>query len=409
MKVCGTVAAVTLTVAACGSSSKTSSPTTNGAPAATTGSVPPSTGSDIKVMALGQFQNAQFAFPESLSGIEARINTVNAAGGIKGRKISVIPCNDNGDPNTAAACARTAVQDHVAAVIAGFSNFGPNSLPILQAANIPYLNSELNTPVDLTNPMVFTPDGGVPAVAFGIGVAAAQSGCKKVAVLVANNPSGLLSGKEIAAGAKSGGSTVTTTVSEPLELPDYSAPVTQLVGSGAQCIGLEISPSDFVKFFTALHDSSAPKTVVVLGSGLTTPLESQLHGLDNGSIQVTSSYLPGQPQTAQFASEMKTQEPKAAQDSFSIAAWSAALLFCDIVSNSSTVDNATVLAALQQTKNADLGTYPAVSFTPNPVTSFARLTNTKVFAYTYASGNYTALPGNPFDIQTALLQAGNSV
>jgi ABC-type branched-subunit amino acid transport system substrate-binding protein len=416
MKICCVAIATALIVAACGSSSK---PTTSGTTATTTGSpggstastAAPSatTGTTIKLMALGQFQNSQFAFPESLSGIQARVDSVNATGGINGSKIDLIPCNDAGDPNVTAACARTAVSDHVAAVIAGFSNFGPNSLPILQQASIPYINSELNTPTDLTNPMVFSADGGVPAGAFGIGAAAVANGCKKVGVLAANNPSGALSAKEIAAAVKANGGVVTTSISEPLSIPDYSSPVQQLVSSGAQCIGIEISPTNFVEFFSALHDSSAPTTTVVLGAGLTTPLESQLHGLDNGSVQVSSPYLPGQPQTAQFTKEMQTWEPKAARDSFSISAWAGTLLFTDIAAKLQTVNNTNVLAALQQLKSIDLGVYPPVSFQPNPVTSFARLTNTKVFAYKYDNGNYTLLPGMPLDIQSSLQGAGSSV
>jgi ABC-type branched-subunit amino acid transport system substrate-binding protein len=403
-----------LALAGCGSSGTSSSSTStaaNASPAASgsTGTSVGASGASIKIMALGQFQNPQFAFPESLSGIEARVDAANASGGINGKKIDLIPCNDAGDPNVAASCARTAVSDHVAAVIAGFSNFGPNSLPILQAANIPYINSQLNTPTDLTNPMVFSPDGGVPAGAFGIGVAAAKSGCTKVAVLDADNPSGILSGKEIAAGAKANGATVTKILSEPLDLSDYSSPVTQLVGSGAQCIGIEISPTTFVGFFTALHDSANPKTTVVLGAGLTTPIESQLHGLDNGTIQVSSSALPGLPQTAQFTKEMDTYQPKAAQDSFSISAWSGAQLFCDLASKLTTVNNTTVLAALRQTKGIDLGPYPPQSFTPNHVSNFSRLTNTNVFAYKYMNGKFTPLPDNPFNIESALQASGNSL
>jgi ABC-type branched-subunit amino acid transport system substrate-binding protein len=407
-----TVAAA-LALAGCGSSGTSSSSTSaaNASPSTSgsTGTSAGTSGASIKIMALGQFQNPQFAFPESLSGIEARVAAANASGGINGQKIDLIPCNDAGDPNVAASCARTAVSDHVAAVIAGFSNFGPNSLPILAAANIPYINSQLNTPTDLTNPMVFSPDGGVPAGAFGIGVAAAKSGCTKVAVLDADNPSGILAGKEIAAGAKANGATVTKILSEPLDLSDYSSPVTQLVGSGAQCIGIEISPTTLVGFFTALHDSANPNTTVVLGAGLTTPLESQLHGLDNGTIQVSSSALPGLPQTAQFTKEIDTYEPKGAQDSFSISAWSGALLFCDLASKLTTVNNTTVLAALRQIKSINLGPYPSESFTPNHVSNFSRLTNTNVLAYKYMNGKFTPLPDNPFNIESALQASGNSL
>jgi ABC-type branched-subunit amino acid transport system substrate-binding protein len=42
-------------------------------------------------------------------------------GGIKGAKLNLIVCDDKDSPNTSASCARTAISDHVAAVIAGIS------------------------------------------------------------------------------------------------------------------------------------------------------------------------------------------------------------------------------------------------------------------------------------------------
>jgi len=80
-------------------------------------------GPPIKVMAMEAYTIPSSGlvdphFPAAL----ARAKAINAAGGIKGRPVTVIRCDTKSDPNQAAACARKAVSEKVVAVI------GPNTI-----------------------------------------------------------------------------------------------------------------------------------------------------------------------------------------------------------------------------------------------------------------------------------------
>ena len=103
-----------LVVAACSSGSAGSSSAGSGAAtgAAATSSGPVPAGA-IKIFVMGTFSSPQESVPGALQGAEAAADSINASGGINGKKIAIISCNDQSDPNQAAACARQAVADHV--------------------------------------------------------------------------------------------------------------------------------------------------------------------------------------------------------------------------------------------------------------------------------------------------------
>src|SRR2546421_2510033 len=123
-------AAIVLTASACGSGS---GGTGTAADASTQG--------PIKIMVIGTLQSAAFGFPESVDGAKAAAMAINKAGGINGQQVQILSCNDQFDPNTAAACAQQAVNDKVDAVVTGYTSFGRNIVPILKAADIPFIGN----------------------------------------------------------------------------------------------------------------------------------------------------------------------------------------------------------------------------------------------------------------------------
>ena len=72
-----------------------------------------SSSAPIDVMAIGVFQSSALSLPDAVGALKAHVSAVNDAGGVNGRKINLIVCNDNFDPNTAADCARQTGTPHV--------------------------------------------------------------------------------------------------------------------------------------------------------------------------------------------------------------------------------------------------------------------------------------------------------
>jgi ABC-type branched-subunit amino acid transport system substrate-binding protein len=80
--------------------------------------------------------------PETFTGAEAAGSYVNAHGGfVAGHPVSIVTCNGEGTPTASSQCAQQFVAAHVIAVIGTGLDFPTSGMPILQAANIPFVGT----------------------------------------------------------------------------------------------------------------------------------------------------------------------------------------------------------------------------------------------------------------------------
>ncbi|MEU0226279.1 ABC transporter substrate-binding protein [Streptomyces sp. NPDC006284] len=106
---------------------------------------------------------------------QAYARSVNAQGGLGGRKLNVLTCNDHNDSVTAAKCARLAVKENVVAVVGSYSQHADSFLPVLEGAGIPYIGGYGITNTEFTSPLSYPVNGGQPALLAGLGSALAGS------------------------------------------------------------------------------------------------------------------------------------------------------------------------------------------------------------------------------------------
>ncbi|MFD0329256.1 ABC transporter substrate-binding protein [Streptacidiphilus monticola] len=85
---------------------------------------------------LGSEAGSEPAVPVTAQAIAQWINDT---GGIGGRTLRVITCDERDTAEGAQACATQAVQQNVAAVVGSYSQFGDSFMPVLSEAGIPYL------------------------------------------------------------------------------------------------------------------------------------------------------------------------------------------------------------------------------------------------------------------------------
>ncbi|MET9445758.1 ABC transporter substrate-binding protein [Streptomyces cinerochromogenes] len=107
---------------------------------------------------------------------------VNAHGGINGRRLEVLTCNDHNDGVGAARCARRAANENVVAVVGSYSQFGDSYLAPLEGAGIPYIGGYGVTNDEFTSAMSYPVNGGQPALLAGLGKALAAT-CGNVALV----------------------------------------------------------------------------------------------------------------------------------------------------------------------------------------------------------------------------------
>ncbi|CAL9491716.1 hypothetical protein SUDANB176_03260 [Streptomyces sp. enrichment culture] len=100
---------------------------------------------------------------------QAYARWVNAEGGINGRRLNVLTCNDRNDSVGAAQCARRAVQEGAVAVVGSYSVHADSFLPALEGAGIPYIGGYGITNAEFTSPLSYPVNGGQPVLLAGLG------------------------------------------------------------------------------------------------------------------------------------------------------------------------------------------------------------------------------------------------
>ncbi|AXL90164.1 hypothetical protein C4J65_19130 [Streptomyces sp. CB09001] len=105
----------------------------------------------------------------------AYARSINAQGGLGGRKLNVLTCNDHNDSVAAAKCARRAVKENAVAVVGSYSQHADSFFPVLEGARIPYVGGYGLTNTEFTSPLSYPVNGGQPALLAGLGSALAGS------------------------------------------------------------------------------------------------------------------------------------------------------------------------------------------------------------------------------------------
>ncbi|MEU6224778.1 ABC transporter substrate-binding protein [Streptomyces sp. NPDC047042] len=140
------------------------------------------TGSDITVMTWAPENTDATNKPGMPAMAQAYARWINATGGLNGRKLKVLTCNDHNERVAAAKCARRAADEDVVAVVGSYSQFGDDFLGPLASAGIPYIGGYGVTNDEFTNPMSYPVNGGSPALLAGLGKELAEV-CGPVALV----------------------------------------------------------------------------------------------------------------------------------------------------------------------------------------------------------------------------------
>ncbi|MFF4581450.1 ABC transporter substrate-binding protein [Streptomyces sp. NPDC001373] len=94
---------------------------------------------------------------------------INANGGIKGRKLRVLTCNEKNTATGAADCAREAITKKVVAVVGSYSQYGRAFMAPLEAEGIPFIGGYGVSPEEFQSTLSYPVNGGQPALLAGAG------------------------------------------------------------------------------------------------------------------------------------------------------------------------------------------------------------------------------------------------
>jgi branched-chain amino acid transport system substrate-binding protein len=372
-----------LGIAACGSSSSSSSQSsssTSTQAAQTSSTVQTSatpTGPPIKVMIAGTLSGPT-NLPELPHGAQAAAADINAHGGIDGRPIDVIVCNDsNPSPD---ACARKAVADHVAAVV-GSQSLGIN--PILKANRIPQVGPYPFVPDDYTQPNEFPVSGGSVAAGATVPFLTGQ-GVHKIQPLVLAGAFATSSAvtfmKETA--ARTPGVTILPPISLPFPSTDLSAQTQKAGSSGAQAIVVIAFPTQNVQVLSAARTAGLTQKLVFSGATFPQALVDHVKAAANG-VYTLSSFLPvsaNVPAIQQFKQDMAKYAPGQELSDISLNSWAAVQMFAIAAKHATTINAAGIMKVMPTLKNVNLGVTGPFSYgQPGPMPGAPRVVNVNTY------------------------------
>lgn len=221
--------------------------------AATEETVPALTGEPIKLMTVTTLNAAGPTYQNIANTAKAYETYINARGGIAGRPLEVIVCDEQFDPAVAATCARQAVEEEVVAVVGSFTFFAESIVPVIEKSSISWFGPCCPiTPSELTSKYSF-PIGNQPMYAVGaIKHAIEVDKCEKLNAVIIDGGQVFIPPMENAMkayGKKFGEIVIISGVAQ-----DYSAEVAKAT-AGVDCVATVISETPYITWNTAWTQS----------------------------------------------------------------------------------------------------------------------------------------------------------
>ncbi|GLX11158.1 ABC transporter substrate-binding protein [Microbispora sp. NBRC 16548] len=195
-----------------------------------------SAGSDgaIKLMNITAVNSPLQNYPDVKAGADAAVKAINAKGGINGKKIDLLFCNTNSDPNQALSCARQAVSEKVAAVVGYTDTFSSQALPVLEKANIPAIGlMPRGNAIELNSAASYPFEGGSAGSSTAAPYGLKGEGATTVVSVVADVPSAVANAELTKKGAELAGLKYGGTVKIPTSgVTDYAPYAQQIKAMG---------------------------------------------------------------------------------------------------------------------------------------------------------------------------------
>jgi len=161
----------------------------------------------------------------NMAGMPAMAQTyarwVNKNGGIDGRELKVITCNERNDTVAAGRCARRAASQEVAAVVGSYSQHGRAFMSQLEAAGIPYIGGYGVSDEEFTSPLSYPVNGGHATLLAGNGRQLAAE-CERVALVRPDTIHGDQMPSLLNAGLEEGHRRPATDVRAPEDATEYT-------------------------------------------------------------------------------------------------------------------------------------------------------------------------------------------
>jgi len=336
-----------------------------GAPATAAPSGPP-----IKVMTISAVNWNGPTYEDIQIVAKTYEQYINAQGGINGRPLEVMTCDDKGDPTQTEACARKAIAAGAIADVGSFTYNQGVLVPVYAAANTAVFGNCCNlAPIEYTSPNTF--QMGNNPLLNPAGVAKAiQDGCKAIGVLELDL-GGITDGVNVIMNNMTKAYNYTGKpikyVKVPLTTQDYTSQVTQ-VTDGTDCISMFLSGSNIAGMLPVFAQKGGTQRLYGAQGNfdkISTKGYENLPGVKTGVVY--GAYPPlTDPAWVNLRASLKKYNAPAKFDYNSLAAlgtWAAYTAFTQIVTKMTTpLTPANFIAAASKSTVNTKGMTPIINF-----------------------------------------------
>jgi len=354
----------------------------------------------------GAISGPVYALPEMVTGAQAAVNRVNSEGGVKGHKLQLITCDDQGNPNNDANCGREAVSDGVVAVVGGLSVYDDQFIPPLQAANIPYIASSDIEPSDHTSPVSFPINASVVDY-HGTAAQLGRRGCKQAAVIAPDQPGVAAGIAAVKDGFLKAGGQGIKSYEVPPTLSNFTSTVATANAAGAQCFALTTGPQQTAEILLAIKKSGhivpVDENITAIVPALDTPVGFPAGDLTaNGTYYLPNAGATGKTATMlnQFVADMAATHatgPAASVDALAENAYNSVLIFQAVASTLTDITAPNVLNAMK-TFTANTGLTAPIDFSgTGPFAGYPQDKATDEITYEW-TGSALKLAGSPIQV-----------
>lgn len=310
-----------LVLAACGGDDSTSSGTTadtGGETSGETSGEAPS-GDPVKIMAIGPLSGTT-KMPGIEDGAKAAAQAINEEGGIGGRPVEIIACNEEYDPNKTQACAREAVAEEVLAVT-GLPQVGASLMPALEQAGIPAMTAGAS-PDEFNSEFWFPPGPGYAPLAFGVGSVWCSLPAERVVLFNLDVEGALVYQDLYNEGIESCGKKFVDTQLIPLNASDVTPFVTKALQSDPDGAYLSIGQPFNFKVAEALHSANPDMTIATNYTSWDFGI-SEIEGLLYQQLAIPAAVQPENEYVKQFNEEYEAYSASSPASESSELTWTA--------------------------------------------------------------------------------------
>jgi branched-chain amino acid transport system substrate-binding protein len=348
------VALAPIAVAGCGSSDSKQD-------TATSAAAKPS-GAPIKVADLSDSTRPDgIGFPEIPAAARARVDAINAAGGIKGRPVELVVCDSKGDPNAGRACARKVVSAGVVAVVGSSTSADATVFPILEKAGVPVVGTTPTSAVNGESDVSFCFNPGVVGAFFAPPAALKAQGAKKVSMIYPSNlgPASALAKTSFEQGVKKTGLQSGVVAGFNSGDSQFDAQVSKATADGVDGVFAFATGENLAPLIKAVRQQAPDVKVATLTASLTPQVIEALGPAADGVAAVaftqpaTATQLPG---IKQFNQDLdKYADGDVRRNDRSVSAWASVRAFEQIAAGLPEITRQSVMQAMQHLDGLETG------------------------------------------------------